>query len=295
LTILPADPQVRATATLGFTSSTHPGDDGRFSFGNVPPGTFIVQALTGLAAGGRSNSQVRESPILWASTEVDVQGRDWEVPLALQPALTVSGRIEIRVATPIAPAEVAGLKIALQSIGAGSGLAYQPSTQSSERGTFSVDGVMPGLFRVSVTTSGPRRLFLLSASVDGHEILDSNLEVGASIQQMTLVLTDRPSEVVGTLQDSTGKPATGYFILMFPTDQRYWGGPLRRCAQVRPATDGSYVVRNLPSGDYWIVALADVAPGDASDPVFLAQLVEHSVKIKVSDGTKTVPPLRIGK
>jgi hypothetical protein len=51
--------------------------------------------------------------------------------------------------------------------------------------------------------------------------------------------------------------------------------------------------RNLPAGDYRIVAVTDVQQGEWLNPDFLAQLIDASIKVVVPDGGKVVQDMRI--
>jgi hypothetical protein len=142
--------------------------------------------------------------------------------------------------------------------------------------------------------SAGRDWFPTSVTVGGRETLDGPLEVKAPIDDMTFVFTDRPSEITGTLQDASGRPATDYFIVVFSTNRAYWAPLSRRVMQARPGSDGRYFLRNLPAGEYFIAALTDLAPGETNDPAFLAQLGATAAKITVVDGATTTQAFRIG-
>jgi Carboxypeptidase regulatory-like domain len=108
ITIIPADPQARVSANLGFVSSARPSADGHYTLVGVTPGSFIVNARTGAAAGARGAAQPGPAavPMFWASSNVTVQGADLDVPLTLQPGIAVSGRVNLRTSSPITPEEI---------------------------------------------------------------------------------------------------------------------------------------------------------------------------------------------
>jgi hypothetical protein len=67
----------------------------------------------------------------------------------------------------------------------------------------------------------------------------------------------------------------------------------RRIQSVRPSTDGKYIVRNLPPGDYLLTAVTDIEPGEWYDPSLLEQLVRGAVKVTIADGEKKTQDLRL--
>jgi hypothetical protein len=294
ITVIPADPKARLSTNLGFVSNTRPTADGRYAFAGVTPGAFIVNARTGGAGRSRSAAPAIAAPVLWASANVEVQGQDLDVPLVLQPGIAVSGRVEFKTRTPPTPEELAGIRILLRAVDSGPDSTYQPSAPVTARGTFAFQGSVPGLFRFNSSRTSGRDFFPTSVTIGGREMLDAPIPIKTPIDDMTVVFTDRPSEITGTLQDSTGRPATDYFIVVFSTNRAYWTPLSRRVMQTRAGTDGTYLLRNLPAGEYFLAALTDLAPGDTSDPTFLGELATAAVKVTVTDGATTVQAFRIG-
>ena len=96
-----------------------------------------------------------------------------------------------------------------------------------------------------------------------------------------------------TIQDSSGRPAQEYFLVVFPADKCLWSWATRRIAQVRPASDGQFVFRNLPPGDYLLGALTDLDPEQMYEPALLNELVAGSVPVKIGDGEKKTQNLRV--
>ena len=152
---------------------------------------------------------------------------------------------------------------------------------------------MPGLYRFTWTRSAGRELFPTSLTIRGREMLDGAIEIAAPVDDMSVVFTDRPSEISGTLRDATGRPATDYFIVVFPTNRAYWAPPSKRVMQTRPGSDGQYVLRNLPAGEYFVAALTDLATGETNDANFLSQLAASAAKVTVTEGATTVQAFRI--
>ena len=98
---------------------------------------------------------------------------------------------------------------------------------------------------------------LKSAVAGGRDAADAPLVVApGEALELVLTYTDRPSEITGTFQDASGRPAPDYFIVIFPADRKYWTS-IRRLFSTRPASDGHYSIKGLPTGDYLIAALTD--------------------------------------
>jgi hypothetical protein len=62
----------------------------------------------------------------------------------------------------------------------------------------------------------------------------------------------------------------------------------------RPATDGSFTIKGLPPGEYFLAAPTDLESGEWNDPVLLDQLAPSSLRVVLRDGETTRRDLRIG-
>jgi hypothetical protein len=164
-------------------------------------------------------------------------------------------------------------------------------------GTFTLTGASPGSYRLSVTLPGSSLGWALrSAFVNGSDSLDIPFVVtpGRSIDDAVVIFTDRPTDLSGTLQTPAGTPTADYFIVVFATDKALWSPSSRRNVSARPASSGKYSVRNLPPGEYFIVAVTDVEQGDWWDPSFLERLAPVATRFTVSEGERKTLDLKIG-
>ena len=276
--------------------------DGRYIFAGMAPGNYTViarAAVTGATpapppgpAGGRGGAGAQPLT-LYATTDIVVDGRDIVAPLDLKPGMTIAGRVTFD-SPERAPKELT-MSISLLALKSGPALSVPPTRVAAD-GTFRWVGVPPGRYRID--HSAGRELDdwrLISATISGREVLDSAIEVRSEEDVTDLVMrfSDRPSELAGRLQTSSGTPATAYSIVVFSASREFWIPLSRRVRALRPATDGGFSVKALPAGDYYVAALTDIEPGEWYDPAFLAQLIATSAKVAVRDGQKTVQDLMI--
>jgi Carboxypeptidase regulatory-like domain len=121
------------------------------------------------------------------------------------------------------------------------------------------------------------------------------VQPGQAVSDLSLTLTDRPTELSGTLVDASGRPAAGYVVIVFSTDRTHWSiAPRRSSGVVRIGSNGTYRVTGLPPGEYHLAALIDADAQDAGDPSFLDQLVPVSLTITLSEGERKQQDLRVG-
>jgi protocatechuate 3,4-dioxygenase beta subunit len=278
--------------------------EGHVIFSGVTPGRYTLIARAGVSgdappapaapAAGRGASALPAPPLtLYASVDLSVDGRDVPVPLELKPGSTVSGRVTF--ANPDRAPKDEAVSVALVPIRSGPALSVSPVRIGAD-GTFRLMGVPAGRYRVDYS-AGPAldAWRLVSATWRNREVLDAPIEVrvGEDMSDLMLHFTDRPSELAGTLHASSGQPTSGYSIVVFSAAKEFWTPLSRRVQSLRPATDGSFSVRGLPAGEYYIAALTDIEPGEWYDPAFLEQLIPAAARVVVRDAARTVQDLRI--
>ena len=112
-----------------------------------------------------------------------------------------------------------------------------------------------------------------------------------------LTLTDRHSELTGSLRTSAGLPATDYFIVVMPVEPELRHTGSRRVKSARPATDGTFIIRDLPAGAYLLAALTDFEPRDVENREFLEQLAApgQAIAVTVRDGETTHQDIQIAR
>lgn len=304
---------------------------GRFRYENMPPGHYTILAravagegdasmkdqyagggfIVGATGGGRGGGAAgngQEFVVGIADVDIDGPGPS-SVSITLQPSATASGRIVIdKAATPmtIDPSQVRlyFMTVELATVyvsnntAVGNIFAARPSDAvMSADGAWVARNMAPQPYRVGVTLPPSMKdWWLRAAMLDGRDLLDGPIDVqsGQSLNGIEILLTDRHSELSGTLTTTDGKAATDYFIVICPTDPKLWTANSRRVKSLRPTTDGKFSVKDLPAGEYSIVALADYLPGEANDPAWLATVAPQGAKITIADGAKTVQDLRVG-
>jgi len=290
VTSLDGTPQVNAQVSVMEPESTNSrvfkaarsGYDGEFAIAGVPPGRYEVRA---------DGYPVRLS----GSVEVDVSGRDVDASFMMTPGVTVTGRMVFDgKSPPPAPSAVPLIlwRMPVRSLG-GYGFELKPD------GTFVFTDVHPAPYRLRVNGRPPAGWTLRSVTVGDDTRTDvSDLVFDVKPREpftgLVMTLTDRTTELSGTLQTAAGGPAPEYVLVVFSADSRYWLAGSRRTQQIRPDLQGRYLVQNLPAGEYLIAAVTDLEDGQWNDPAFLAELAAAgAVKVTLTEGDKKVQDIRI--
>jgi len=129
---------------------------------------------------------------------------------------------------------------------------------------------------------------------EGRDLLDSILEGPAvALRNVVVTLSDKRTEVAGTLQSASGQPISDYYVVAFSADRANWRQGSRRSVSARPATNGRFVFADLPAGDYLLAALTDLDPLEWQTVEFLEQVAGAGVKVTIGEGEKRVQDLRV--
>jgi hypothetical protein len=231
----------------------------------------------------------------WASTEIAVDGeRISGLTLGLQPGMTVSGRVRFAGARLKPPGDLSSVRVSLVPIQAEGTVGFSPGTNGIDPdGRFTVAGVTPGRYRLNASFPGsgrPGGWQLRAAIVAGQDTLDIPFTVqpSQSVSGTSIVFTDGPAELTGTVRNASGGAANEFTVILFPVEQAYWLPRARRIHAMRPSADGAFAFRGLPAGDYHLAAIDDVEAGEWFDPAFLQRLLPTALKLTIGEGEQKV-------
>ena len=231
---------------------------------------------------------------LWGQMDLSVDGRPLtNVVLSLQRGFDVSGTFAFD-GTPPLPPDLSRIRVQLTPVATAGVDAGAGSSATYTAGRFTLKGVTPGRYRLSASGL-PSGWMLQSAVFGGRDVLDTMLEVkpGDELSNGIVSFTSQSTELSGMLQDNSGKPVADYTIVVFASDRRYWTPMSRRIQAARPSTDGRFSFRNLPAGEYRLIAVVDPEPGEWFDPAFLDQVVGATMPVSLGDGERKVQDVRI--
>jgi hypothetical protein len=314
-------------------STTRVNQDGQFTFQNITPGQYTLQARAtvreaptttaatptrggrGAAGGGGRGGPGPIAQVLWAAADLTVSGQDLTgLVLDLQQGMTITGRIEFQGTGLPPPMELDRVRVSLVTRGRQPFEAGPtPPAEVDATGQFRINGVVPGRYVLSGSVPAGARggaqpagrgaavptatgaWVLKSAMVGGRDALDFPVEIGPNqnVSGASVIFTDRRQSLSGTIQDATGRPTADFTIILFPTQTQYWMPLSRRIASARPGTDGRFNFGSIPAGDYRLTAVTDVEPGEWYDPAFLSQLQAVSIPVSVGEGEQKVQDIRL--
>ncbi len=261
--------------------------DGRFVFAGIPSGDYSLQA--------RLRDAARKER-LWGQTMVTMNGQSLTgVAIVLQRPMTLRGRIVLADAAAPAAVDLSHVSITFTEMYPWQREPTLPALVAAD-GAFTIEDVTPGKYRVTVSTPpltrDGRPLTAASVMMGGRDVLDTPAVIDLSNPGDVLItLTNLTQEVSGIALDARGEPVPSVDVVMFPASPALWTALSRRIRMATSASDGRYVLTEVPVGEYRL-AVAVSEPDDITDPLFLHGLVPASVALTLTPGAKHVQDVR---
>jgi hypothetical protein len=247
--------------------------DGSFTIGNVAPGRYILRARG-------DDSEVPQ----FAAQPVSVNGDDLpDLIVVLSAGATITGTISFLPGGSPAP-DYTSFRITAPSTDQ-SDFGPQPNARVDKDGKFSLSGVSAGAHLIR-PSNGSRTWILKSVTAGNRDITDVPFQVrsGEALSDVTVVFTDKQSEINGTLKTENGTPVPEFTVLAFPSDPSLWRPQSRHIATARPDQTGKYRIRGLPPGEYYLATVDPSQQGEWFEPAYLDEHRAGAARIVLSEG-----------
>lgn len=273
----------RVQVPRGLSASPHPptltDSDGRFAFKNVYPGAYrITAAADGYVRqeykallGGRTGS-------VTSITLKDGQSLS-DLVLRLSPAANISGTVTADTGEPLGNIEITLLK---STYGPDGRIRFDRggTVQTDDRGAYRLFWITPGRYYVrammAIRTSNGRptigRKYGAKYYPDAADIADAaavQIGPGADITRIDFRLRQQETyRVLGKAADlANAQTPAPVSVSIAPRVSAAGMSIPSSVASVAPAADGSFELRDVPAGSYWIYAIpACVFSPDGNPP-----------------------------
>ena len=284
-------PSHRSTSVTSVPAGAHILPDGRFEFTNVPAGQYVIQAYRGRNGLGKEGE--------FGTMPVSVDGAD-VTGLVLQTSSgsSIKGRVTFDAFNGSKPPGASAIELSPIPIDFDlSPRSQWATTEVRADGMFEMTGI-----------NGPRRLQLTRVPtgwalkeirVNRIDVTDRPLLFGRKDQSLTdveVVLTDRVTEINGTITDDRARPAAGASVIVFPMDRDRWYPVSRFLWKTVSGSDGVFTLSGLPIGSYYAAGAARLPPEgeDAwQDPAYLESLIARATTVTLGDAQKISLSLRL--
>jgi len=261
-----------------FQEQTKSGPNGAFEITHIVAGHYHLIAALGEQVARLAFVSDGEAP-------VRVEPR-----LQLEPGAVVRGTIVL--ASGVTKPMPASPWVFLNAVSVV--MHFDAANGSGQKATpdFIYRGVPPGTYSVDISDAVRAGLRVESEMVDGIDAKDFPFQVTAGSQHNVLItLTDHLASLSGFVADSVGIPSLNHTVVVFSTDERFWGDRSRRIFADRPDTHGQYVMRDLSAGEY-AVALTSADLYGQPPTKLLRELLPSAQRITIRGGQQAVCNIR---
>jgi len=246
-----ADPTLGADAPGGHYNAT----SGAIEIRDLLPGTYSVTAIVQnpVAAGSGGSSRQSTGTVLVTVSDSDVDG----IVLSLVPAASILGRLRVDGQAPIT---IDRLRVQLVPTDASAALqqilhrqgssGFYRDSQTSADGTFRLDDVVPGEYRIDVSSFRPSggNVLIKEARFEGADVLNSPLRSSdTSSGWLDLVVAVGGGQINGAVTDLHSQPVPNTRVVIIPDRARY------RADLYRVATtdeNGRFALSAIAPGHY---------------------------------------------
>jgi hypothetical protein len=260
--------------------------DGSFQLTGVPPGEYVLDVQQ-RPQNIRNLQDINLAQLEFASMPLSVSGDIDNLTVVTTAGVTVSGRVIYEGASPpksnmqvVANPSAGGtaplmMMMAARALGGG---------RVNQDGTFELRGIAGA--RVIRVQGMPTGWALKSVTIEGSDVTDSAFDFrpGSNVGGVVITLTNRVTEIAGTVRDSRGQPVADYVLVAFPEDSKLWGAQSRHVQTARPNQNGAFTIKGLPPGRYFAAVTAALENGLQNDPAVLAQLRTGAESFSLYEG-----------
>jgi hypothetical protein len=259
--------------------STSVARGGRYEF-SLPRGAYALEVET---------NSVQER--LFAHETVILEGSSVSVPLVLQRGYGVRGRYVLEEGGPVQMPARSSRSGFFQPVDAASFSGAGAWTAKTD-GSFEVTGVK-GRFRVNWPT--PSGMTIERVTSAGQDITDQPLDLSTgSLEGVEVVVSSRPhATLTGEVASGNGRTSANVTVMLLPEDRAkvFVSSPYAK--NTRPDAKGSFVMRDVRPGKYFLIAVEDLRDAqEASNPALMEVLRANAIVIDVERGEtqKTFAP-----
>jgi hypothetical protein len=181
----------------------------------------------------------------------------------------------------------------------GAGRSSFSSARTNADHTFELKGLMgPRYIRANVDPAATpgAQWTLRSVLHDGVDITDKPIDFqpGQAMEDLEVVLTQKVTELSGTITVDAGAALDDTWVVLFPADETLWREAFRFVRGTRPDKEGTYRFRMLaPYDDYLLVSAVGIEPNQWLDPEFLRSVRDRALRLSIALGEQKVQNIRM--
>jgi hypothetical protein len=298
----PGSPIMLRPAANGGPINSRPvnvNNEGAFTFTGVAPGDYVLEVRPRPMPRGQNQAPADPE---FAFVPITVSGGDLSgLRIVTGKGATLSGRVVFDGAPPERGTRV---RVVPQSADSSRNVPVFGREGSGDGvvgadGSFRVDGIAGPVF-LRITLDGGRgdlaqRYMTRSVLIDGIDVADIPFDPAgrASVTGISMVITDKVTEVSGVVADSGGRPLEGTSVLIVPDSLPSGISSTRYVRLLQADANGKFNVRAMPAGRYAAMAFAALDAGHQYDPSVIQRARQFGKSFSMREGDSVTLDLRI--
>jgi protocatechuate 3,4-dioxygenase beta subunit len=206
-------------------------------------------------------------------------------PGAGTPAMSVSGTLRTAAGAAV-PDNLALLLEPSEGASGHPGIGQSPMQTNAHSGQFHFEAVPPGLWNLSVINTG-KPFAIVSITADGTSSAGGRITVRDHPVTVAATVSQASVRVQGFARKD-GKACPGAMIVLVPRQPAAYQELVRRD---QSDSDGSFSLRDVPAGQYSVIAIEDGWKLDWMQRENLSRYLPAGIPVTVSDSTGAIVPL----
>jgi protocatechuate 3,4-dioxygenase beta subunit len=296
-TMVNATPRVLDNAGMIIPATARTDKNGNFTLNSLAPGDYNLQTrgMQIMTSGGGDNMVFTARVTMggpdggeseFGSVPVSVAGEDVSsVVIVTSKGATAQGHLTFEGGTK--PTTATQVRIIATPVDNEGPMMMGPGGMGTvkEDGSFELKG-MAGT-RLIRAAGLPPGWVLKGVRVNGAELTDTGVEFkpGEAVSGLEVVVTQKTTEVSGTVKTASGDPAKDYTLVVFSDQPQLWTVPSsRHVTGIRPDQEGRFQLKNMPPGGYYAIALEYIPQGEWGDPDVLDRLKAQATRFSLTEG-----------
>jgi len=265
----------KGSGMLGILSANRAqlNPDGSFEFRGVPPGDYLLSATQDFLSpmGAQMPVQVKDRHVSGVTMQM-------AAPIDLVGSITVEGKGSDKINLKHLGAKLAAEDFIMLN---------PPKATADESGKFALKGVIPAKYEVQ-TDNGPEQLYVKMVKCGDREVADDGLDLSAGANgPIQITLSTEGAEVRGNVTGADGNAMPGVTAVLVPDSRRF-------SLFHSTVTDqkGMFDFKNLPPGEYKLLAWEELEPNQFENPEFLAKYIARAETVSLMENDKKVFSLK---
>ena len=135
-----------------------------------------------------------------------------------------------------------------------------------------------------------------SVSASGRDYTTTPIDLSVSLSDVVVTFTNAPGSITGAVHDRAGATASDSAVIAFPVEPEQWqryGWNPRRIRTALASTAGTFAVRPLPAGEYYVVAVPATEVAAWQTPGFFARAAAAATRVSIAWGEQKTAAVRL--